>query len=77
MAVSICLEWATQKARAEIDGWLYLGSSVPKDPVIDKVIESYGGWGRIGSLTYDQLQLILSDLDERVESIYQCQIMNS
>ena len=57
------------EARMQIENWLYNGAPEPKDPIVQEIITSYGGWERLGMTNYNDLKFLLRDIEARFEAI--------
>ena len=57
------------EARIQIENWLYNGGPEPQDPTIKRVIQSYGGWKRLGMTSYQDLKYLLKDIETRFEAV--------
>ena len=53
----------------QIENWLYNGGPEPQEPIIKRIIQSYGGWERLGMTTYQHLRYLLRDIEARFEAI--------
>ena len=53
----------------QIEDWLYNGAPEPKDPIVQEIIRSYGGWERLGMTNYNDLKFLLRDIEARFDAI--------